>query len=140
MARKFHRRQPMQAMSEINITPMLDLAFSLLIIFLVSSPLLEQTIPVALPVQAALDDPPPAPPRPQTIGIDLRGQYFWGEEAVTLAELDRRVAFAAQQVPQPVFHLRADRGVTYQRVVDVMDILQRHEIAALSFDTERRER
>ena len=75
-------------MTELNVTPLMDLAFALLIIFMISTPLLEQTIPVNLPKQDANS----ASARPdidfQLITIKAGGQIYWGKQPVDFVELN----------------------------------------------------
>ena len=82
MARKFHRKDRLSALTEINVTPLIDLAFALLIIFMITTPLLEQTVELNLPVEAAKTQ---AEDREnfQSISIDRVGAYYWGESKVS---------------------------------------------------------
>ncbi len=135
MVRSFSRRRPLQAVTEINVTPLLDLAFALLIIFMIAAPLLEQSIEVELPV--AQSGTPPGSERPtvQRISIDAQGRIFWGDEGVTLAVLDQRLAEAALLPSPPILALRGDAAVRYQAVIDVLDAIKRHNLRRLMLDT-----
>lgn len=123
-------------MTELNVTPLMDLAFSLLIIFMISTPLLEQTIPVNLPKQ----DSNSANARPdidfQLITIKESGQIYWGKEDVDLPELNTRLGYLAKLQEPPAISLRADRNLRYQQVVDVIDAIKRHNLTKLHLDTE----
>lgn len=123
-------------MTELNVTPLMDLAFSLLIIFMISTPLLEQTIPVNLPKQ----DSNSANARPdidfQLITIKESGQIYWGKEEVDLPELNTRLRYLAKLQEPPAISLRADRNLRYQQVVDVIDAIKRHNLTKLHLDTE----
>ncbi len=123
-------------MTELNVTPLMDLAFSLLIIFMISTPLLEQTIPVNLPKQ----DSNSANARPdidfQLITIKESGQIYWGKEEVDLPELNTRLGYLAKLQEPPAISLRADRNLRYQQVVDVIDAIKRHNLTKLHLDTE----
>lgn len=123
-------------MTELNVTPLMDLAFSLLIIFMISTPLLEQTIPVNLPKQ----DSNSADARPdidfQLITIKESGQIYWGKEEVDLPELNTRLGYLAKLQEPPAISLRADRNLRYQQVVDVIDAIKRHNLTKLHLDTE----
>lgn len=123
-------------MTELNVTPLMDLAFSLLIIFMISTPLLEQTIPVNLPKQ----DSNSANARPdidfQLITIKENGQIYWGKEEVDLPELNTRLGYLAKLQEPPAISLRADRNLRYQQVVDVIDAIKRHNLTKLHLDTE----
>lgn len=123
-------------MTELNVTPLMDLAFSLLIIFMISTPLLEQTIPVNLPKQDANS----ASVRPdidfQLITIKADGQIYWGKQPVDLVELNSLLASLSKTQDPPAISLRADRNLIYQKVVDVIDAIKRNNLTKLHLDTE----
>ena len=123
-------------MTELNVTPLMDLAFSLLIIFMISTPLLEQTIPVNLPQQDANS----ASVRPdidlQLITIKADGQIYWGKQSVDLVELNSLLASLSKTQDPPAISLRADRNLIYQKVIDVIDAIKRHNLTKLHLDTE----
>lgn len=123
-------------MTELNVTPLMDLAFSLLIIFMISTPLLEQTIPVNLPQQDANS----ASVRPdidfQLITIKADGQIYWGKQSVDLVELNSLLASLSKTQDPPAISLRADRNLIYQKVIDVIDAIKRNNLTKLHLDTE----
>ena len=133
---KIRRRTPPAAMTELNVTPLMDLAFSLLIIFMISTPLLEQTIPVNLPKQDANS----ASVRPdidfQLITIKADGQIYWGKQSVDLVELNSLLASLSKTQDPPAISLRADRNLIYQKVIDVIDAIKRNNLTKLHLDTE----
>ncbi len=123
-------------MTELNVTPLMDLAFSLLIIFMISTPLLEQTIPVNLPKQDANS----ASVRPdidfQLITIKADGKIYWGKQPVDLVELNSLLASLSKTQDPPAISLRADRNLIYQKVIDVIDAIKRNNLTKLHLDTE----
>jgi len=125
-------------MTELNVAPLMDLAFSLLIIFMISTPLLEQTIPVNLPKQEKND----ASSRPkidfQVISIDGNGQIFWGKQPVDIVQLDSLLAALAAQPEPPAISLRGDFTLPYQQIVDVISAIKRNNLTKLHLDTEVR--
>jgi len=125
----------MGAISEINVTPLIDLAFSLLIIFMIATPLLEQTIPLQLPLESQSAQPQ-EDIEFQTISIDTRGQAFWGETAVDMTQLNDLLARASLQTEPPVIRIRADGSLPYQRVIDVLDLVKQNELSKISLDTQ----
>lgn len=135
MARTFHRKDRLTAMSEINVTPLIDLAFALLIIFIITTPLLEQSIELQLPVESQRPQNTP-PPEFQTISINAEGFIYWGEDEVTMEELDILLAELATRPDPPVLKLRADRNLRYQRVVEVIDAIKRNRLSKISLDTQ----
>jgi biopolymer transport protein ExbD len=133
MARNFRRRNTLASQSEINVTPLLDLAFSLLIIFMISTPLLEQSIEVNLPTMTT----PLAPVTEkdfEVITVDQNGHYFWRDEAVTVQQLEERIAAAARRPTIPPVRIRGDFRVQYQEIVNVLDLLQKHQLTKINFD------
>jgi biopolymer transport protein ExbD len=137
MARSFHRREHLSGMSEINVTPLIDLAFALLIIFMITAPLLEQSIDLQLPQEQTRPQPAAATDSVR-LSIDRDGQLFWGREAVTWPEFDARLAALGQLADAPVLHVRADATLPYQRVIDVIDRLKHHQLTRISLDTQSR--
>jgi biopolymer transport protein ExbD len=120
----------------INMTPLIDLAFALLIIFIIATPLMEQSIPLDLPVES----PNPGSQREdiefQIIAIDRTGQIFWGNTPVDLDTLSQFLARIAQQPSPPVLSIRGDASLPYQSVVDVIDLVKQHQLEKISLDTQ----
>ncbi len=137
MARNFKRKEGLSALNELNITPLMDLAFSLLIIFMVTTPLLEQTIELNLPKQEQnSSNQRPDKVEFQVINIDARGQVYWGKQPVDLVELENMLAALAKELDPKPISLRADRTLQYQKVIDVIDAIKRHKLTKLNLDTE----
>jgi biopolymer transport protein ExbD len=136
MARTFKRKNRMDAFSGIDITPLIDLAFSMLIIFMISAPLLEQTIPINLPTQSSLPKNDTSDPQYQVISINAANQYHYGTERVSFQELSSRIELLSHQSNQPIIHLRADGQLQYQSVVNVIDLLERNGLEKLRLDTQ----
>lgn len=137
MARTFKRSRPLEAMSEINVTPLIDLAFALLIIFMITAPLLQQTIDIQVPVESARPQQADKP-EPLMLAIDPQGQFFWGTEAVGDNEMRSRLELVAETDEPPVVQIRADAGLPYQRVVDLLDIVKGAGLSKLSLETRAR--
>lgn len=138
MARSFHRRERLSAMSEINMTPLIDLAFALLIIFMITTPLLEQTIPLQLPLEAQTPQTPPPEQTIQIISINAEGLIFWGDESVSTERLDELLGSLTARRDPPVLHIRADASLQYQRVIDVVELIKRNQLTKISLDTQVR--
>lgn len=134
MARKFHRKDRLSALTEINVTPLIDLAFALLIIFMITTPLLEQTIEVNLPVEAAKSQ---ADEREdfQAISINEAGLYYWGEEQVSQRQLADLLDTMAMDPAPPVLSIRADSTLPYQEVITVIDMIKQRKLSKISLDT-----
>lgn len=134
MARKFHRKDRLSALTEINVTPLIDLAFALLIIFMITTPLLEQTIEVNLPVEAVKAQPEDREEF-QAVSIDAAGVYYWGEEPVSEQQLADLLDTMAIDPAPPVLSIRADAQLPYQRVITVVDMIKQRKLSKISLDT-----
>ncbi|SVD94094.1 uncharacterized protein METZ01_LOCUS446948 [marine metagenome] len=138
MARDFKRTKKLDAISEMNVTPLIDLAFSLLIIFMITTPLMEQNIRVDLPFQSRTQELPPEEEKSETISILGDESILWGDRVVTKVELGKLLDKTAKADPfeQPTIHVKADRGLKWQQVVDVIDMIKVRKLKKLSLDTQ----
>jgi len=121
-------------MAELNVTPLLDLAFVLLIIFIITTPLLESNIPMQLPTGSSRNSPPPDPKSLRTVSIDARGQVYLGDQPIGLPELERELSAFSRATPDAAVIVRADKSLRYQQVVDVVDTLQRAQISRMRLE------
>jgi biopolymer transport protein ExbD len=121
-------------MSEINMTPLVDVMLVLLIIFIIAMPLLNQAVKVDLP--RVDSSPAEQPPKVVTLSVTTDGAIHWNHQIITNEELSRRLQRAAQQQPQPEIHLRGDRQVDYEYVMKVIAAVQREGMVRLGFITE----
>lgn len=140
MARTFKRQRAAHPISELNVTNLIDVAFTLLIIFMIATPLInqqEQTIPVNLPVESSSPQNKPDPKdRFETLVVQANGSIQLGSRTLTLATLSPELArFAAEPRP-PVIRLRIDAKATAQQWVSVMEELKRNNLSRISFDTQ----
>lgn len=121
-------------MSEINMTPLVDVMLVLLIIFILTVPVLTHVVKIDLP-QA---DNVPNEVKPKTIALSVSADaaIHWNDEVISVEELDLRLQDVAQQQPQPEIHLRGDKTVAYEHVVTVMAAAQRAGVETLGFVTE----
>lgn len=117
------------------MTPLLDLAFSLLIIFMIAAPLLEQSIEIELPTETARPQDPREPDEIQAVSIDAEGRIFWGGERVNLPTLRERLAELANLPEPPILAIRGDAEVRYQAVIDVIDAIKEQNLTRLMLDT-----
>lgn len=125
------RRRPVV---ELNVTPLVDVALVLLIIFLVTTPLLQRGTDVELP-QAATGDVKEA--QAVTVVLTRDGRLLLDEREVTLAELPARLRAAGGGRPPSLVYFRGDRGVAYGAVVEVMDALKGAGVQTMGMITER---
>ena len=132
--RRYSQRSGHTALAELNVTPLLDLAFVLLIIFIITTPLLESHIPMELPVASDHKSPPPDPKSIRTVSIDKTGQVYLESKPIELPVLERELAAFRRDTPEAAVVVRADKSLRYQQVVDVMDVLQRAQISRMHLE------
>jgi len=121
-------------MSEINVTPLVDVMLVLLIIFMITAPLMSHKIKVELP-QANLDHRdekiPPAPPVTVTIKED--GELYWNDAPITKELLESQLSVEAQKTPQPAVNLRGDKTTKYRSIREVVDMAQAQGIRKVGY-------
>lgn len=123
-----------EVMSEINMTPLVDVMLVLLIIFIITIPVINHAVKIDLP--RATNQPNDTKPQNINVSVDAQGKVFWNQEEVDQTQLEQRIADAAQLQPQPELHLRADRDVRYERVAEVMAAAQHGGLGKIGFITE----
>ena len=133
--RRFSDRNALVTLSDINITPLLDLAFVLLIIFMITTPLLDQGIALSLP-QGGSPDVPIEPEQVRVVEVSAEGKYYLNQAEVNLASLSSAMAGAFQADPNIVVYLRGDKTAQYGQVAAVLDLLRKLGIPDISMRTE----
>lgn len=137
MARTFKRQRGLHPVAELNITNMVDLGFTLLIIFMIATPLIQQnqSIPLDLPVvEGTTQQKKPEPA--QLIAVDRNGNYYWGERRTSLAQLRVNLVTLAESPKPPVIRIEADFTLQYQQVVSVLDEVKKVGLSRISLDTQ----
>ena len=123
-------------MSEINMTPLVDVMLVLVVIFIITAPLLASTIRLDLPGTEAAK--PTDAPRFVTVAIDASGGLFLNDRPVSAAELEQRLADSGRTQPDTEVQLRADQSVPYGRIVEVMGAAQKAGLNRIGFVAEPR--
>jgi len=123
-----------EVIATINTTPLVDVMLVLLIIFLITIPVVTQTVPVKLPSETIQ----PYKTRPENINIavDRTGQAFWNAQAVDRSTLQLRLKTLSAQQPQPELHIRGDQDARYEFVGRVVLMAQQAGIAKVGFITQ----
>lgn len=124
-----------QLYDDINITPMLDLAYVLLVIFIIMTTATVQGITVNLP--KASDAPSLAKPKTKSVTITQDGSIYLDTYPVTMQELEARLSQYKAIDPELPVVIKADGMITYQRVVEVLDLMGKLEITQLGLVTQR---
>ena len=122
----------LRQISEINLTPLMDLTFILLITFIITFPLIEQGIPMTLPTAEAeaIDDE-----QSRTISVDGEGTVYLDDVPISMEDLARDMEVLAAVDPQAVVLVRADEALAYGRVVEVLKVLTDAKIARMALVT-----
>jgi biopolymer transport protein ExbD len=121
-------------MSEINMTPLVDVMLVLLIVFMVTIPVIRHAVKIDLPhASSQKEDTKPAH---IDVSIQQDGSVLWNGEPVDEGALRRKIASAAQTMPQPELHLSADRSVAYEHVAQLMSAAQSGGLAKIGFVTD----
>jgi biopolymer transport protein ExbD len=119
---------------EINTTPLVDVMLVLLIIFIITIPVINQSVKIDLPRTSSQAQD--LNPENINLDIDAQGQIYWNREAIDASQLEIRIATAAQKTPQPELHLRAERTTQYEKVAQVMAAAQTGGLSKIGFVTE----
>lgn len=120
--------------SEINMTPLVDVMLVLLIIFMITVPVLTHSIPLELPQVS--HQPSQSKPDTVTLAVTADGSVYWNRDSISRDELTTRLQQAALKQPQPTFQLKGDRTVAYEHVVSTLAAVQQAGITQLGFLTE----
>jgi biopolymer transport protein ExbD len=120
---------------DINITPMLDVAYVLLLIFIIMTTATVQGITVNLP--KASSSPSLAKPKTKAVSIAQDGTLYLDTYPVTLAELETHLAQLKAATPDLPVVIKADSSIQYQKVIEVLDIVTRLEISQLGLVTQK---
>ena len=118
-------------MSDINITPLIDVMLVLVVIFIITAPLLASSIRLDLPRTEAAT--PNDTPQFVLVVVDKTGQVFVNDKPVVKQELARQLAHIARRNPDAELQLRADTAVPYGRIVEVMGIAQKAGLGRIGF-------
>ena len=132
--RRYSQRHNLSTLSEINITPLLDLAFVLLIIFMITTPLLENSVNLVIPSSGAANAPVNTA-QVQTISIDRREAIKINDTQVTPEDLVARLQELKRANPDLAIVIRPDRDLPVQKLIALMDALQRAQISKVGIAT-----
>ena len=121
-------------MSDINMTPLIDVMLVLLVIFIITAPLMTSSLKLDLPKTDSAT--PSSAPSFIALAIDADGKLFFGDEALARDALALRVAGAAKANPQLEVQLRADQKVPYGQVAELIAMIQKAGLSRIGFVTE----
>ena len=128
---RFEGKPGPSPMSEINVTPLVDVMLVLVVIFIITAPLLASSIKLDLPRSEAAKSGDT--PRFVTLVVDKTGQTFLNDQPIELAELGKSLVQTGAAHPETEVQLRADAAVPYGRIVEVMGLAQRAGLNRIGF-------
>ena len=132
--RRFSDRHNLHTLSELNVTPLLDLAFVLLIIFMITTPLMENSVDLVIPSSEAAKHAVD-PNAVQTISINREAAIQFNGRPITLPELESELGRVKARLPEAAVVIRSDKELAVQKLVDVMDAVQRAKITKMGVVT-----
>jgi biopolymer transport protein ExbD len=136
MSLKKTSRSQHSSLNELNITPLLDLVFVLLVIFIITTPQMMNNLEMNLP-----SGKPPAPqkekPKINQIAVDAKGQITLNDEIVTASQLKDDLQQLKSDDPDLSVVVKGDDNVDYQNMVSVLDVLQQLDIIKVGLATEQ---
>src|SRR5271168_2908788 len=114
--KRYSQRSGHTAMAELNVTPLLDLAFVLLIIFIITTPLLTSNIPVQLPSGSRSVSQPIDPKSIRTVSIDRSGQIYFESKPIELPVLEEELSAFSLATPDGAVVIHADKSLNLQQL------------------------
>jgi biopolymer transport protein TolR len=130
---RLESKKPAKPMSDINMTPLIDVMLVLLVIFMVTAPLMTSSLRLDLPqAEGAASEAQ----EPLNLALDAQGQAFLDDQPLDEAALTQKLQQAAQRNAQTEVQLRADRAVPYGRVAELLALLQKSGLLRIGFVTE----
>jgi biopolymer transport protein TolR len=131
---RLERTQGDAPISDINVTPLVDVMLVLVVIFIITAPLLASSIRLDLPRAEGTQGADA--PRFVTVVLDRGGQVFLNDKPVTADQLAQQLGATATQNPETELQLRADQSVPYGRVVEVMGVAHKAGLSRIGFVAE----
>jgi biopolymer transport protein ExbD/biopolymer transport protein TolR len=119
-----------EVLSEINVTPLVDVMLVLVVALIVTAPLLSNAIKLNLPKTVATQAPEPR--KPISVSVDAQGLTYVDKERLSLAELEPRLRALHQAQPDTSVHLSSDEAVNYGSVAKVMALIERAGISRVA--------
>ena len=132
--RRYSQRNSLTTLSEINVTPLLDLAFVLLIIFMITTPLLESSMDLVIPSSGATN-PTTNSSQVQTVSIDRTETIRFNNQVVDLETLTTQLTQLKEANSDVVIVIRPDRELAVQKLITLMDTLRRAQITKVGIAT-----
>ena len=132
--RRFSDRHALQTLSELNVTPLLDLAFVLLIIFMITTPLMDNSVDLIVPSSEAAEKAVD-PSAVQTVSINRDAVLKLNGAPTTLVAMEAALKAIKEERSEVAVVIRSHKELPVQKLIDVMDVVQRAKIAKLGVVT-----
>ena len=132
--RRYSHRHSMSTLAELNVTPLLDLAFVLLIIFMITTPLMDKSVDLIVPSSVAAKNAVD-PSNVQSISINRDAIIKLNNQVVPLDQLTARLNEIRETKPDLAIIVRTHKELPVQKLIDVMDSLQRAQITKVGVVT-----
>ena len=129
----FGNKNEQEAMSEINVTPLVDVMLVLLVVFIVTAPLLTQSVGVNLPKTVAAAPPPQSPIT--MVSVDVNGEIYLDKEKMTTDQLAEKLTARHGENPELTVQFEVDEQVPYGKAAEVLAIAQHAGITKVSLQT-----
>lgn len=130
----FNDENDIHESADINVTPLVDVMLVLLIVFMITMPVLTHSIPLTLPTVASSNQIEPS--SPVRLAINAHGEYFLADKPKTLPELQASLKTQAQQNPEMVLAIAADKSVAYDYVAQALAAARDAGLTKVGFVTE----
>lgn len=134
--RRFSDRNQLVTLSEINVTPLLDLAFVLLIIFIITTPVLESSVDLTLPDGQTVNTREPKKEDIHIVEIDQHGRFWLDKQFMPLEHVEYNLATIYHTNRNLIVSVRADKNGKVDHSIQLIDRCLRRGITAVSFATE----
>lgn len=131
---KKYSKSAHHSLNELNITPLLDLAFVLLVIFIITTTPVVNDLELNLP--SASSHPKDAPKKPNYVTVDGAGKIYLNMKEVDLVSLQQLLVQLREQDPDLSVVVRGDSAIAYQKIVGVLDVLQQANVTKVGLATE----
>jgi biopolymer transport protein ExbD len=128
--RTMRSRHAGAVLGDINVTPLVDVVLVLLLVFMVTAPMMSRGVDVSLPVA---DQPDVSQQDRITVSVNARGAVYIGDQPVALALLEDQLRGRLQGLATKVVYLRADQGLRYGKVIEVVDIMKHAGVEQIGF-------
>jgi biopolymer transport protein TolR len=131
---RLERSSKSSPMSDINMTPLIDVMLVLLVIFMITAPLMTSSLKLELPKADGAQ--PNEAPQFISVALDMQGRLYFGDEALDPKVFAARIAEVAKKNPRTEVQLRADKGVPYGSVAELIGTVQKAGLNRIGFVTE----